>query len=102
MEPILATDASAALALLRAEGPFDLLFTDVVMPGPMNGPQLARAAQEIQPGLGVVYTSGYDESALTHDGRLDEGVVLVGKPYRRADLARAFWEVLQATGAVRG
>ena len=50
----------------------DLLFTDVVMPGPISTRELARLAQEMIPGLAVLFTSGYTENAIIHDGRLDE------------------------------
>ena len=58
------------------------------MPGAMNGRQLADAAQAKQPDLKVLYTSGYTENAIVHHGRLDSGVLLLAKPYRKADLAR--------------
>lgn len=81
---------NGAEALKRVQArPFDLLFTDVVMPGGMNGRQLAEAARLAQPGLRVLYTSGYTENAIVHQGRLDRGVSLLQKPYRRADLATA-------------
>ena len=72
----------------------DLLFTDVVMPGGMNGKQLADAAKSLQPGIRVLFTSGYAEDAIVHQGRLDLGVDLLGKPYRRAELMSKIREVL--------
>lgn len=80
--------AEAAIAILRSGASVDLLFTDVVMPGPISTRELARLAQEMIPNLAVLYTSGYTENAIIHDGRLDEGVLLLSKPYRRDDLAR--------------
>jgi signal transduction histidine kinase len=79
----------AALALIEQRTDFDLLFTDVVMPGGMNGRALADAARKLRPGLRVLYTSGYTENAIVHHGRLDAGVLLLAKPYRLAELARA-------------
>jgi CheY-like chemotaxis protein len=74
----------------------DLLFTDVIMPGGMNGRQLAVEALKRKPGLKVLYTSGYTEDAIVHHGRLDEGVLLLAKPYRRSDLARLIRTALAA------
>jgi CheY-like chemotaxis protein len=76
-----------ALELIRRGAPVDLLFTDVIMPGGLNGPALARAARDLLPSLRVLYTSGYTENAIVHQGRLDAGVQLLTKPYARADLA---------------
>jgi PAS domain S-box-containing protein len=94
-----AADADEALRAIETEPAIDLLFTDVIMPGRMNGRQLASAASEIRPGLKVLYTSGYTENAIVHHGRLDAGVLLLAKPYRRADLARMIRTALDATGA---
>ncbi len=77
----------AALALIRATDDLDLLFTDVVMPGGMNGRQLVDAAHLIRPELRVLYTSGYTENSIVHQGRLDVGIELLSKPYRREELA---------------
>jgi PAS domain S-box-containing protein len=78
----------AALGLLGGEEPVDLLFTDVVMPGDMKTPDFVRRARQLRPGLAVLYASGYTENAIIHHGRLDEGVLLLSKPYGREDLAR--------------
>ena len=90
----LANHAAAALESIDKDGPFDLLFTDVVMPGLMNGRHLAETARKMQPNLKVLYTSGYTENAIVHHGRLDPGVALLSKPYRRADLAKRIRQVL--------
>jgi len=86
-------DGAAALRSLQNDGPFDLLFTDVVMPG-MNGRQLADAARLLLPDLPVLFTSGYTENALHSQGRLDPGVHLLHKPYRRTELAAKLRQVI--------
>jgi PAS domain S-box-containing protein len=83
-----ARDAESALSIIESGIAIDLLFTDVVMPGPLRSPQLARKAAERQPGIAVLFTSGYTENAIVHGGRLDEGVELLSKPYTREQLAR--------------
>ena len=83
-----AENGAAALAILKERADIALLFTDVVMPGGMNGRQLADAALLLRPGLKVLFTSGYTENAIVHHGRLDRGVQLLAKPYRAVDLAR--------------
>ena len=76
-----------ALAVVEAGNEFDLLFTDVIMPGAMNGRQLANELLSRKPGLKVLFTSGYTENAIIHHGRLDTGVLLLAKPYRKSDMA---------------
>ncbi|MGR3200180.1 MAG: PAS domain S-box protein [Paracoccus sp. (in: a-proteobacteria)] len=83
-----APDALAALAILESGVHVDLLFTDVVMPGPMKSTELAQLAEARMPQLKVLFTSGYAENSIVHAGRLDEGVELLSKPYGREDLAR--------------
>jgi PAS domain S-box-containing protein len=82
-----AANAAEALAIVEAGKDFDLLFTDVIMPGTMNGRELANELQKTRPRLKVVFTSGYTENAIIHHGRLDSGVLLLAKPYRKSDLA---------------
>jgi signal transduction histidine kinase len=89
-----AANAAEALAIVAAGKPFDLLFTDVIMPGKMNGRQLADELMKTRPDLKVVYTSGYTENAIIHHGRLDSGVLLLAKPYRKSDLARIIRKAL--------
>ncbi len=93
-----ARDGREAMEILQGDAPIDVLFTDVVMPGGMSGPQLAVSALLLRPGLRVLYTSGYTENAVVHHGRLDPGVVLLSKPYRRQELAEKLRFVLQAAG----
>ena len=82
-----AANGLSALEALRGTDVFDLLFTDVVMPGGMSGKQLVDEALKVRPALKVLYTSGYTENAIVHHGRLDPGVNLSPKPYRRKELA---------------
>lgn len=90
---VTATSAEAALTLIEAEE-YDLLFTDVVMPGGMNGRKLADEAKRLRPAMPVLFTSGYTENAIVHSGRLDEGVMFLAKPYGRAELGRAIRDAL--------
>jgi CheY-like chemotaxis protein len=83
-----ASNASEALAIVDSGESIDLLFTDLVMPGPIDGRRLAIEASNRRPSLKVLYTSGYAENARIHDGRLDADALLLAKPYRKADLAR--------------
>ncbi|MDE2062746.1 MAG: PAS domain S-box protein, partial [Bradyrhizobium sp.] len=83
-----ASRASEALKIIDGPDQIDLLFTDVIMPGSMNGRQLVDAALARRPGLKTLFTSGYTENAIVHHGRLDTGVLLLAKPYRKSDLAR--------------
>jgi PAS domain S-box-containing protein len=83
-----ASRASEALEIIDRPEPIDLLFTDVIMPGSMNGRHLVDAAVVRRPGLKTLFTSGYTENAIVHHGRLDTGVLLLAKPYRKSDLAR--------------
>ena len=83
-----AADAQSALSVLESGVHIDLLFSDVVMPGPMRSVDMARRAREMLPALEVLFTSGYTENAIVHGGRLDAGVALISKPYRRDALAR--------------
>jgi len=80
-------DGREALEYVESGQPFDLLFTDVVMPGGMTGRQLADEVSSRQPGTKILYTSGYAENAIVHHGRLDQGAMLLSKPYRKSELA---------------
>ncbi|MEA2996799.1 MAG: hypothetical protein QOG74_2348, partial [Alphaproteobacteria bacterium] len=72
----------------------DLLFTDVVMPGGMNGRALADEAVRRQPGLRVLFTTGYTRNAIVHHGRLDPGVEMIGKPFTYQELGTRIRAVL--------
>ncbi len=89
-----ASDGPSALAAIEREAVVDLLFTDIIMPGGMNGRELADQVREHRPGIKVLFTSGYSDNAIAHQGRLDPDVQLLSKPYRRADLARRIRDVL--------
>ncbi|KQV40090.1 response regulator [Massilia sp. Root335] len=89
-----ADNATDAYGIVKSGLPIDLLFTDVVMPGPMRSPELARLAKALLPNLAVLFTSGYTQNAIVHGGRLDPGVELLSKPYGRDQLARKVRHVL--------
>nr|WP_307437781.1 response regulator [Labrys monachus] len=90
-----AKDAQSGLAIVESGMPVDLLFTDVVMPGPLRSPELARKARERLPNIAVLFTSGYTDNAIVHGGRLDEGIELLSKPHTREALARKIRHVLR-------
>jgi signal transduction histidine kinase/CheY-like chemotaxis protein len=91
-----AVNADEALVVINSAQTIDLLFTDMIMPGSMNGRQLADEALQRRPSLKVLFTSGYTEDTVIHYGRLDAGVLLLAKPYRKADLARMIRSALDA------
>jgi signal transduction histidine kinase/ActR/RegA family two-component response regulator len=91
---LVAANGTEALALVESDAKIDLLFTDVVMAGPIGGRKLAERATEIRPALKVLFTSGYTENAIVHNGRLDPGVELLSKPYGRERLAAKLRRVL--------
>jgi len=89
-----ATNGAAALEILDSGNDIDLLFTDVVMPGGLNGRQLADEAVRRRPGLKVLFTTGYTRNAIMHHGRLDPGVEMVGKPFSSDELIRKVRAIL--------
>jgi PAS domain S-box-containing protein len=89
-----AADGAAALEMLAREDGVDLLFTDVVMPGGMNGRQLADHAVLHRPGLKVLFTTGYTRNAIVHHGRLDPGVQMIGKPFSFEELGAKIRAIL--------
>ena len=95
-----APNAAEALAIADGGAQFDLLFTDVIMPGKMNGRQLAEELAKRRSSLKVLFTSGYTEDAVIHHGRLDPGVLLLAKPYRKLELARMLRRALVAANAL--
>ncbi|WP_407530424.1 CHASE3 domain-containing protein [Methylobacterium oryzisoli] len=90
-----AADGEEGLRMFGANASaIDLLLTDVVLPGRVRGRELAERVQAIRPEVRVVFMSGYTENSIVHHGRLDDGVHLVGKPFKREQLARKVAEVL--------
>ncbi|MES3008724.1 MAG: PAS domain-containing protein [Pseudomonadota bacterium] len=86
VEPV--GDGRAGLELLSSQQHFDLLLTDVIMPGGLNGPQLAKEARQLRPGLKILYMSGYTENAAVQHGHLDADSQMLNKPFQRIELAR--------------
>jgi CheY-like chemotaxis protein len=79
-----AANATEALAILKRGTPIDVLFTDIVMPGGINGIALAREARRLRPGIGVLLASGYSSERINADDDMD----FIAKPYQMPDLAR--------------
>jgi CheY-like chemotaxis protein len=90
-----ADGAAGALQLLQQHPEIMLMFTDVVMPE-MNGAKLAEAAKALRPDLKILFTTGYTRNAVVHNGKLDEGVDLIGKPFSLEALASKIRSVLDA------
>lgn len=82
-----ARDAASALRVLEDEPDIDLLFTDIGLPGGVNGRELADEALRRFPALRVLFTTGYTRNAVIHHGRLDPGVELIAKPFTQSSLA---------------
>ena len=80
-EVVATADGPSALAMIEQRPDLDLLLTDVVLPGGMNGRQIATRALQLRPGLKILFMTGYTQNAIVHDGRLDAGVALISKPF---------------------
>jgi len=89
-----AKDGPTALQLLAAQGPVNLIFTDVVLPGGMSGADVVARARELYPTVKALFTTGYSRNAIVHHGRLDKGVHLLPKPFSFEDLAVRVRDVL--------
>jgi PAS domain S-box-containing protein len=87
-------DGHAALKVLDSNPQIKVLFTDVGLPGGMNGRQLADEARRRRPQLKVLFTTGYARNAIVHDGRLDPGVELITKPYTQAALSTKLRDII--------
>jgi signal transduction histidine kinase len=83
-----AADAESGLKIFTDTGDIDLLLTDVVLPGRLRGRDLADLISRASPATKILFMSGYTENAIVHDGKLDEGTLLLSKPFRREDLAK--------------
>ena len=94
-----AEDGPTGLALLDGHPEIELLFTDIVLTGPINGRQVAAEALARRPGLRVLYTTGYSRNAIIHDGRLDDDVTLLPKPFRTGELLQAIGRMLESVPA---
>src|SRR6185437_2782283 len=91
-----APNASAALEILDRQPDVRLLFTDIGLPGEMNGRQLSDEARERRRELKVLLTTGYSRDTVLHSGRLEPGVALINKPFSFADLTKKVRETLDA------
>jgi signal transduction histidine kinase/CheY-like chemotaxis protein len=89
-----AGDGPTGLRLLDEHPEVALLFTDIVLAGPLNGRRVADEAVRLRPELKVMFTTGYTRNAIIHHGRLDEGLHFLGKPFTASDLLRKVHSVL--------
>ena len=83
-----AADAKSALAALDSSSSINLLFSDMVLPGGISGPEPAAEILQRRPGIAILHTSGYTENAALHQGRLDNGIELINKPFKKSDLTQ--------------
>lgn len=93
---IRAETGDEALKIIQSRSDIDLLLTDVVLPGVLNGPAMAKEALLLRPNLKVLFNSGYAEQAIVQRGLLDEGVYLISKPFRKLQLADKMDEVFNS------
>ena len=91
-----AQNGQEGLELLDRHPEIRVLFTDVGLPGGMNGRELAERARKRRPTLGVLFTTGYARNAIVHDGRLDPGVQLITKPFTQGALASKLRDIIDA------
>ena len=91
-----AADGATALEVLKAHSSIDLMVSDVVLGGALNGRELRDEAMKFRPGLPVLYITGYTRNAILHNGRLDEGVSLLTKPFTASDLLSKMRKMLDA------
>lgn len=91
-----ASNGREALQRVNERDDIDLLFSDVMMPGGMNGRDLADEVARLRPGIKILLTSGYTDNAVFRDGKVEPGMNFLGKPYRRIELAETLQRVLKA------
>ena len=99
-ETLEARNGKEALEVLERSPQVSLLFTDVIMPGGMNGRQLAEEALRSRPDLKVLFSSGHSQSAIIRDGKLEDGVELITKPYQSDELAKRIAQLLDPDAGV--
>jgi signal transduction histidine kinase/DNA-binding response OmpR family regulator len=97
-----AVDGQSALSIIRSGAQIDLLFTDVIMPGPVASTEMVRQARLLLPQMRVLFTSGFTRDAIVDRDRLRPGVNLLSKPYAREDLARRLRQLLDEDLAGHG
>jgi CheY-like chemotaxis protein len=93
-EVVEASNGADAISILEKDAAIKLLFTDIIMPGRINGRKLAERAAEINPAIEILFTSGYTENSIVHNSRLDPGVEFLSEPYDRERLAMKIRRVL--------
>ena len=93
---IVTHDAEAALQAVRSDGPFDAALIDVVLPGEMNGRQLADMLKDEHPEINIAFMSGYTENAIIHNDRLDEGTIFIQKPFSINELKSVLNSILNS------
>ncbi|MCW5697743.1 MAG: response regulator [Bauldia sp.] len=94
---LVARDGREAMKIVESDTPIDLIVTDVVLPNGMNGRQIADAAKKVRPATPVLFTTGYTTNAIVHQGRLDEDVVLLSKPFSSQALTSAVVRLLRSS-----
>jgi CheY-like chemotaxis protein len=95
---LVARDSVEAMRVIESDVPIDLILTDVVLPGGMNGRHIADAAKRLRPEVPVLYTTGYTINAIVHHGRLDSDIELLSKPFSSENLIAAVARMLKSPG----
>ena len=94
---LLAEDGARALEIVAQFGEIDLMVTDIIMPGGMNGVDLARKARQLSPKLKIIYSSGFPADALSERSGMRVDAPLLRKPYQRAEFAAVIHRTLEGT-----